>query len=391
MNARLEKGSIPDELVYGFAISVIGGPLALAAINIFGGGVGSLSIETLIGAILFLFPVAIWYGYSKKIASAGGLYSFVKQAAGEKIAKIQGIIFIFSYFLYIPYTITFIVYYLAPVVFPGITPYQPFLEILLPIAVIALLFSGMRSALSFLTASAIVQIVLIIGMATLLFANVNPSLPAAFSSSPGLLHNSIAISLSFICLSLLPFIGGEAKGGSKVIQKAFLLAFGVTAILLIIIAIPISQLPGSLQQSYSNSEIPGVNIVDYYSGTFYATIIGIFAIISTAGLIVAEFIAVGRVLYVMVKPDIRKINLILAGLFIIADFISIANPKAFYNDLIIPSIIALYISQLIVFVVYPLYAKKGSKISIPTISIAAVASILALAGLYIVITGLASS
>jgi hypothetical protein len=63
--------------------------------------------------------------------------------------------------------------------------------------------------------------------------------------------------------------------------------------------------------------------------------------------------------------------------FIAADAISLINPERFYNDLLKPSLAALYVSQLVVFAAFPRFRRGGI-----AVVAAGVASALAVWGLY---------
>jgi hypothetical protein len=67
--------------------------------------------------------------------------------------------------------------------------------------------------------------------------------------------------------------------------------------------------------------------------------------------------------------------------FLTADLISLTNPQGFYNQLLKPSLVALYLSQLLVFAAYPLYRRHPMAL-LP----AAAASALMIYGLYTVAT-----
>lgn len=67
--------------------------------------------------------------------------------------------------------------------------------------------------------------------------------------------------------------------------------------------------------------------------------------------------------------------------FLTADLISLTNPQGFYNQLLKPSLVALYLSQLLVFAVYPLYRRHPL-----ALLAAAAASALMIYGLYTVAT-----
>ena len=78
-----------------------------------------MGLTVLAGAALFAAPLLIWWRYSAEIASDGGLYAFVERAAGRRVALVQGCIWTFSYFLYLPFTVTYLVYDQLPESFPG--------------------------------------------------------------------------------------------------------------------------------------------------------------------------------------------------------------------------------------------------------------------------------
>jgi hypothetical protein len=72
--------------------------------------------------------------------------------------------------------------------------------------------------------------------------------------------------------------------------------------------------------------------------------------------------------------------------FVLADVISLIDPDRFYDDLLKPSLGALFVSQLIVFVVFPRFRRDPLAI-VATV----VASGLAIWGLYTLIAGSAST
>jgi len=112
------------------------------------------------GTLAFLFPLAIWFSYSERIVSAGGLYAFVEAAAGTTIARVQAVFWIASYFLYLVYTVPFIAYDLLPVVFPRITAYRLLVDLALTVLVIVVMLSPILITLLVTAAIASVQVVI---------------------------------------------------------------------------------------------------------------------------------------------------------------------------------------------------------------------------------------
>ena len=68
--------------------------------------------------------------------------------------------------------------------------------------------------------------------------------------------------------------------------------------------------------------------------------------------------------------------------FVAADAVSLVDPEGFYTNLLKPSLGALFVSQLIVFAVFPRFRRSAA-----AVGLAAVAAGLAGWGLYTVIAG----
>src|SRR5947207_4684620 len=106
------NGAVPGIVFVGAVVASIGGPLALAALYLPGAAGDALSasgLTVLLAILVFLAPLAVWLGFSERIASAGGLAAFVEAAAGRTAARVQAAVWIVAYFLYLPYTVTYIV------------------------------------------------------------------------------------------------------------------------------------------------------------------------------------------------------------------------------------------------------------------------------------------
>jgi hypothetical protein len=154
--------ALPGPLVAGFAISAIGGPLALTALLVPDaagpGGISSLGLVTLAGVALFAAPMLVWWRFSGEIASSGGLYTFVERAAGRRVALAHGAAWILSYFLYLPFTVTELVYDQIPESFPGIRPHQTAIEIAAPFVIVGAVILAERAVMGLMLVGAVVQI-----------------------------------------------------------------------------------------------------------------------------------------------------------------------------------------------------------------------------------------
>src|SRR4051812_10950080 len=141
-------------LFAGFAVASIGGPPAPAALYVPGAAdMRSAGLLTPLRALRYSPPLLVWVRFSRDAVSPAGLAGFVEAAAGRRLALVQAAVWTVSYFLYLPYTVTDIVYEMLAVVFPGIEPWRPLLEVTIPIGIVALLLVGTLPALRVLAAS----------------------------------------------------------------------------------------------------------------------------------------------------------------------------------------------------------------------------------------------
>ena len=330
--------------------------------------------------LFFLVPLAVWLGYSRTIASSGGLFTFTREAAGDPLAHTQGWIWTISYFLYLPYTVTYIVYDLLPVIFPGITPYRWELELLIPLAVIALALAPLAPVLIAVGILAAVQLLLMSALGGLQLANLGTH--SGSFTRQGIGATAMAkgvgnVSLLLVCASLPLFLGGETRGRNRTIRTGLSVAFAAVAAYFLFSAFPLAYAPHAI----INAPIPGVAIAQTYAGRPFAITIGLATATSIGILILAEYIALSRLLHAWLKLNIRNALTLIAIPFLAADAISLTNPQGFYDQLLKPSLVALYLSQLLVFAVYPLYNRRTTAL-LP----ATAASALMIYGLYTVTT-----
>jgi hypothetical protein len=361
-------------LYTGFAAASIGGPLALLTLfpGVAGAGVASAGLVVTLGVALFAVPLATWLGYSRRIVSAGGLTAFVAAATGRRVAIAHGWIWAFAYFLYLPYTVTFVVYDLLPPVFPGIAPYRAALELTVPVAVVLVTLSPVRPLLAGILALAVAQLSLLLAVGVLEYRHAHVS----FAQSPAVDPTGRAVAgtaLLFICASLPLYLGNEVMGGSRTVRRGLLVAVAIVGVVFLFAAIPLASAPDALR----DAPVPGAAIAQAYGGRSLGVAVGLGTAASTLVLIVAEYLALGRLVHWLHGPPVRTVMAWIAIPFVAADAVSLVDPSRFYDDLLKISLAALFVSQLVVFAVFPRFRRT------PAAWIAAtVASGLAVWGLY---------
>jgi amino acid transporter len=361
--------SLPPALFYGLAVASIGGPLALAVIYVPGAAdMRSAGLVTLLGAALYAVPLLVWVRFSRDVVSPAGLAGFVEAAAGRPLALVQAAVWAFSYFLYLPYTVTDIVYEMLAVVFPGIQPWRPLLEIAIPIAIVALVLLGTLPALRVLAVSAVLQLGILVVLGAAVIHHVGAP-ASSFTHAHGLRPGAANIALLFVCGSLPLFLGAEVTGGSRTIRRALPIAAIVAAAYVLFAVFAFSAVDPALR----SADLPGYAIAGAYSGRTLAIVVGVGAAASVAGLIVAEYLALSRLLFAFTGIPIRRLATLIAVPFVALDVLSLVDPEWFDEHVLRPSLIALYLSQLIVFAVYPLYRRRPVDVALAAIAFALMA------------------
>ena len=339
---------------------------------------------------MFIAPLAIWLAYSAQIASAGGLAAFVEAAAGRVAARLQALVWIVSYFLYLPYTVTYVVYDVLPVIFPGVSPYRASLELALPAAIFVFVLAPSVLVFSVLAFAAIVQLGLAVALGAFAFGHAGVH-TASFTSPPATEATGRGVggvALLFVCASLPLFFGAEVSGTTRTIRNGLLVAYAAVAAVLLFAAIPLSSVPSSLR----DTDLPGFAMAQAYSGRPFAVAVGLASAASVVALIVLEFLALGRLIHWLAGIRVQTALAAIGIPFVIADALSLIDPESFYVELLRPSLIALWISQLIVFAVFPLFRLRTRPRLVPLgLALSALACSLAGYGLYTAITSSLSS
>ena len=290
-------------------------------------------------------------------------------------------IWAFAYFLYLPYTITFVVYDLLPPVFPGVHAYRAPLELLIPVAIVAFVFLPIRTVLAALGVLGVAQVVVLLIVAGFELSHVG----AHIASHPSVDTTGRATggaALLFVCASLPLYFGGEIAGGGRTMRRVLVAAVALVGAAFLLSAIPLGAVPESLR----NTSVPGAAIAQAYSGRSLAIVVGILTAAGTLALVVAEYLALARLLRWVHGIPLKTSYAWIAVPFLALDALSLASPNRFYDDLLKPSLGALFVSQLVVFLVFPRFRR-----SLPALAAAAVASGLAGWGLYTLIWGSAST
>jgi hypothetical protein len=238
-----------------------------------------------------------------------------------------------------------------------------------------------RWALAALAVVGVAQLGLLLTLGGVVLGHVPVRLAAEPSVDP-IGRATGGTALLFICASLPLYLGAEVRGGSRTVRRGLALAVAVVAACFFVAALGFATIPSALHEF----PVPAATIAKYYSGRSLEIAVALGIAVGTLALIVAEYLALGRLLHWLHGVPLRRVLLWIAVPSVAADAFSLINPEQFYDKLLKPSLGALFISQLIVFLVFPLF-RRGLR----WIPLVAVSSGLAAWGFYVLVTGTAAT
>ena len=343
----------------GVAITSFGGPLALAALNVPGivaGSAGaSAGLAMVAAVVVFAFPLAIWLRYARQVNGAGGLYAFVEAAAGRRVALVQAGLWIVSYLLYLLYTTTQVVYDTLPAVLPAERRYQPVLEIAIPVALAGVMIAGRRITLLVTGLVAVGQLAIAAALGGVALTHLATPVSSFGASAPaGAVATATGqTALLYICGSLPLFLGGELARPARTIRRGLTTTYLVTAAVIIAVVAPLAADP-----AITGAPIPGMAAAERFAGHGFAVTVGVGVAVSIAGVMLVEYLALSRLVGAVTSWPMRRIIIAIGAAIVLAAPFTLINPQRIYNDLLTPSLIALWLSQLIVFAVYPRFAAR---------------------------------
>jgi amino acid transporter len=378
----------------GVAIASLGGPLALAALivpSVLEDAITSGGLATLAAAVVFVAPLAIWLRYVGHLrasadptrpGAAGGLYTFVREAVGPRIALVQAAVWTLSYLLYIVYTTIQIVYDLLPQVLPGEARYQTVLALAIPVAVAATMIAGRTAALVVIGAVAASQLVLggILDGVTVAHLSFPLSSFGASASAGSFAKGGAQTSLLYICAGLPLFLGGELAAPARTTRRVLIGAYLVTIVIVLLAVAPLAAAPG-----LARTDVPGVELAAQFSSTGLARAMAIGVAVSIAGVILCEYLAVTRLAAAIGGWATRRVSIAVGVIVVAAAPITLIDPDGIYNVLSRVSVAALWVSQLMVFAVFPRFAARRGLHPGLAWALTAVASALAVYGLYLAV------
>ncbi|HEU4567374.1 MAG TPA: hypothetical protein VFR99_05010 [Marmoricola sp.] len=375
------EGSVGTWALVGVVVASLGGPLALAALyapHILADASASAGLATLAAAVVFVAPLAVWLGYSRHLQSGGGLFAFVEAAAGRRVALVQGSLWVVSYLLYLLTTTAEIAHDVLPAAVPGGGRHARLVEIAVPVALVAVALAGRRVALGTLGMVGFGQLGLTALLAGVALAHVGaPAASFAAEAPAGPLATATAqTSLLYVCGSLPLFLGGEVRRPAVTMRRGLVVGYLLSAALVVLAVFPLAARPG-----VSRAGLPGVDLLAQFTSRPVWLSVGVGVAVSIAGVMLVEYVALTRLLHHVTGRSLRGLTVAVGVVVLASAPLTLAFPEL-YDHLLKPSLIALWLSQLVVFVVYPRFARRHGSSAVLAWSLAVLASVFAGYGMW---------
>jgi hypothetical protein len=248
------------------------------------------------------------------------------------------------------------------------------------------MIAGRRAALLVVGLIAAGQLALAAALSGVTLANVAAPAGSFGASAPagslGIASGQTA--LLFVCGSLPFFMSGELGGDLRqrfrATRRGLLGAYLATVVVIIAAVAPLAANP-----ALTRGEIPGMEVATRFAGPGLAVAVGVGVAVSVAAVMLVEYLALSRLTVAVTAWPLRRVVIGIGVILAAAGPVLLINPDKIYDDLITPSLFALWLSQLVTFAVYPRFVARHGGRMLPAWALAAGASALACYGLWVTI------
>jgi amino acid transporter len=284
----LKRNSIG--LLQGTFQGIAGSAPAGAAVATFTGAaafaLGALPLTALLAFLVVLLNAYIIRRISRRIAGAGGYYSYVQGGLGSSPALFSG----FFYIFYQVFALAFMGLSLAvfvPAILSSVFGIQTPSYAWLPILAASILFgfavsrAGIRQSTGYTTIMAMVEIG-VIAVSGIIIILVHPSINTTAVFSPGLAKGGISgigIGMLFMYTAFSGFgastpLGEESRDARRTVGLSVVLAILVLGTFYVFTAYVFTVAWGPSQMlNYAGNLVPGIFIIKNYMGTGMAILV----------------------------------------------------------------------------------------------------------------------
>jgi hypothetical protein len=166
------------------------------------------------------------------------------------------------------------------------------------------------------------------------------------------------IATLFVCGSLPLFLGGETRDSGRSLRRVLPAAFLLTAVGVLLAVYPLASDP-----AFAHAQVPGLSLVRVDLNHAAGTAVGVGVAGSIMAVLLLEYVALTRLLHYVSGAAVRTWVWRLGVALAVTGPISLLlDPDKFYDHLIKPSLVLLWLSQVIVVAVFPIYLQRRGKL-----------------------------
>ena len=299
-------------------------PLASVAVSLTTAaafGLGALPLTYVLGAIMALVWINTPFQFSKRIGSAGGLFSFIRAGLGEKWAFSAGIGYLAYYLLLVPanaLTVSVLITTISSSLgysLPGWIWFPIAVVVIIPSYVIA--YFRLRPGLNYGVVTGIVEVVVLVVLSIIFIFHsgvtntthvYDPSI--ALHGFSGVLVGMAVASTGLGGPTAVVYLAEESHAPGRTIKRAMLTTQIVVVVLYLLVsyALTVAWGPGKMG-SFASSGVPGLILVDRYLGRGPELILAVLLINSIIGVDLAVNIGMARMIYHMSRIGLLPVKL----------------------------------------------------------------------------------
>ncbi|MGH7921304.1 MAG: APC family permease [Candidatus Dormibacteraceae bacterium] len=270
---------------------------------------GATPLAYLIGLLVVVFWINTPYQFSRRMASASGMYYFVAKGVNTEAGYLAGIAYAAYYFFIVVANALFVGLLIQQAL--GLVGFNlpdwtwiPFLVASL-IPVVVLTGLGIRLSLNYGIVTVVIEVVVLVAVSVVIIVAVGPRNTGAVYTTHylkgGLSQLGIGILVAAFGMSgatATVYLGEEAAAPQRVIRRALVWATITVIALYILVSYAFTVGWGADRMgSFATSSAPGIILIQRYLGVAPMLVVALLALNSLVGVNVAATIVVSRLVY----------------------------------------------------------------------------------------------
>jgi amino acid transporter len=280
---------------------------------------GALPLTYLIAVVAAAFLVNTTFQFSKKIAHAGGFYSYVSQGLGPRTGLVTGVLFVLCYFMVVANAALFV----GGVFVPGVVSqlggislptwvWAPF-TVGIYLVVVVLALGGIRPSLRYSVGFGVLEVLLLAALSVAIIVHAGGHNSAVVFHDPGLAKGGITGLGIGVILAMFSMsgssaaitLGEETRTPLRDIRRAVATSFCISAALFVLMAYALTTGWGPARMpGFASASIPGVLLTNRALAPWVGWVLVAFIINSLVAGSLAPLNSAARMLFAFARDGV---------------------------------------------------------------------------------------